>query len=241
VSLNPFSTPKNYPDMLNKIAVFTFCAALLATWVLRHYLVEPDALLSQLDFKIKILDNEITLGYALPAFLFALIARMFKLHDRVSDLFGIRQRFDVNEILVPAFEKTTDTKPTPDLIRDLEKRRKALMGPVFYEYADSTAANPVVGRHLIEKSLGTWEYFWIVVEADVLAAITAVTFLLAYQYRPAVITLGIALLTAPFLLWSYGQSKANAHSQVTKILEDPSRVEAVRKRLRPVEETQSAV
>src|ERR1039457_1184872 len=44
---------------------------------------------------------KVKLGYVLPALIVAVAFRIFKAHDRISDIFGIRRNFDVQEILVP--------------------------------------------------------------------------------------------------------------------------------------------
>src|SRR6266550_8130251 len=99
MSLNPFAPTTDYPSMLNKIAVYTFAVGIAMTWVLRSQIWPVEVFLMRFDLPVQLIGNKISLGYILPAFLVALLFRIFKMHDRLSDVFGIRKRFDVNEIL----------------------------------------------------------------------------------------------------------------------------------------------
>lgn len=101
MSLNPLATVSDYPSMLNKIAVFTFFVSLLAAGIITWQVPALKNMLPSLAVKIPETDLEVPVTILLAALVFALISRVVKLHDRLSDLFGIRKRFDVLEILVP--------------------------------------------------------------------------------------------------------------------------------------------
>jgi hypothetical protein len=101
MDFNLFTTSGDYPKMLNKIATSTFLGAILATWLLRYEIPRLDAALNPFSFSIPIAGVSIPFGTLLPALVVALLSRFFKLHDRISDILRIRQRFDVAEILLP--------------------------------------------------------------------------------------------------------------------------------------------
>src|SRR6266436_1232505 len=101
MSVNPFGPISSYPAMLNKIAFFTFGVGIAMTWVLRSQIWPVEVFLGGFDLPVELMGNKLSLGYILPAFLVALVFRIFKMHDRLSDLLGIRKRFDVDQILAP--------------------------------------------------------------------------------------------------------------------------------------------
>src|SRR6266550_7831628 len=101
MSLNPFATVTSYPSMLNKIALFTLAVGIAMTWVLRSQAPTVELFLGRFDLPVEIEGNEVALGYVLPAILVAILFRVVKMHDRISDVLGTRQEFDLNEILVP--------------------------------------------------------------------------------------------------------------------------------------------
>src|SRR6266487_2912905 len=129
MSLNPFATVGDYPAMLNKIAWWTFFTSLLATLLVRWRLPVIDAALEAVSFgvKVPVAGNMFSLGSLIPAFTMALVSRVSKLHDRLSDLLGIRKRFDRQEILLPMAAASGATL-TPDQLQKIDAHRNNLMG-----------------------------------------------------------------------------------------------------------------
>lgn len=103
MSLNPLAQVKDYPSMLNRILLFTTVSASVATWLLRSHFQALDGLLSFLDINVdlKFVSEVKLLGYLLPGVVVAFIARTIRLHDRISDILRIRQRFDLHEVILP--------------------------------------------------------------------------------------------------------------------------------------------
>lgn len=195
MSLNPFKTVGDYPMMLNKIAASTFLVALGGLALLRHEFVSVRSILDPVGISIPIESGlSLPLGLVLPALLFAILSRMFKLHDRVSDLFRIRQRFDVSEILFP-LAMGSGPHLTTDQMRAIKKNRESLMYKVFYKYASSTPGKAVIDSHYITMALDQWCWYWVVIEATVIAFVLAATFLLTRHYLLADV-LFIAVLAA---------------------------------------------
>lgn len=136
MSLNPFATLGDYPAMLNKIATWTFFISLAATAVVRLRLPAIDAALGTFGFNVSVAGIELPLGMILPAFGMALVSRVIKLHDRLSDLFGIRRRFDRQEILLP-LASASGAALTPTQLDRVDASGSDLMGKVFYAYVSS--------------------------------------------------------------------------------------------------------
>src|SRR5206468_2567149 len=84
------------------------------------------------------------------AFIFCLLVAWIgyavRFHDRMSDLFGIRKRFDRNYILLPLAILTRSQLSAFQLNR-VDANRDSLMRRVFYRYASSRAEKPLVDKH----------------------------------------------------------------------------------------------
>lgn len=150
--------------MLNRIFLFTLLSASIATWLLRTHFESLDDLLTFLDINVDLqFVKEVNLlGYLLPGAIVAFAARTIRLHDRISDTLGIRQRFDVHEIILPLAEQSGF--PIGELSMDrLRAERRRLMGRIFYRYASST--DPKINKHLIYQALDWWSWYWVIVES----------------------------------------------------------------------------
>lgn len=227
--LNPFSSPKDYSEMLTKIAFGTFVVALFATYVARKQVPEIDAALKPYDLKAKVFELEIAIGYVLPAAAVAIISRAIKLHDRISDLLGIRRRFDIAEILLP-LARGAGVPVDADKEARIEKARGSLMVSCFYAYASSTAEKAVIDKHLIVRALDQWSWYWIVVEAAVVAAILAIILTVGGQVGLAVGIVAVGALAVPVALHFLRKQCAEyAHREVDAILQDATRKDSVSK------------
>jgi hypothetical protein len=190
MGFNPFATVDDYPGMLNKISTFTFAGSILAVWLLRAEFRPVDALLARLGVPIPVLGGILLpLGTVLPAFLIAFVSRVFKLHDRLSDLFSIRLRFDIAAILFP-LAVACNGNLTFSQIRQIKKNREDLMYKVFYRYASSSPGEAAIEKHYITLALDQWCWYWILLEASALVFLLSVVFLLTKRYLLASLFLG---------------------------------------------------
>src|SRR5664279_4659483 len=101
MTLSPFSTISSYAAMLNKIATATFSVSVVAFGLLYWQVPAVSGFVPSWPVKIPETEVEVPLVVLVGALAFALFSRAIKLHDRLSDLFGIRDRFDVQAILLP--------------------------------------------------------------------------------------------------------------------------------------------
>jgi hypothetical protein len=101
------------------------------------------------------------------AIVLAWVSHAIQLHNRLSDAFGIRNRFDRNYILLP-LAVLTGVQLSPIKLNALKANRELLMEKVFYRYASSRADKPLVDKHHIERALDTWSWYWILVEGAAL-------------------------------------------------------------------------
>ena len=109
---------------------------------------------------------------AVIALLVALFTRAVKLHDLVSDVLGIRRRFDCNYILFPLAALVGENLSSRQK-EAATAARSNLMRQVFYRYASSRADSPLVDKHEIEYALDQWSWFWVCVEAIVLCVLAS--------------------------------------------------------------------
>jgi len=102
------------------------------------------------------------------------IARSIRLHDRISDVFRIRLRFDVDYLLLPLARDSGANVGALSMAK-LRKERGRLMAKTFYKYASST--DPVIDKHLIYQALDWWSWYWVLVEAVAVFLPTGVSLL----------------------------------------------------------------
>lgn len=198
MGFNPFASVDNYPGMLNKIATFTFVEGCLATLLLRHEYKPFDQLLAPLTISIPVGAVALPLGTLLPAFAFALLARIFKLHDRISDVLFIRHHFDICHVLLP-LALLAGTQLRSEQLRTIKKQRKDLMYKVFYKYASSSPGKAQIESHYITMALDQWCWYWVVLEASFMAFVLGILFLRTGRYFPAAIFLACVLASVGIL------------------------------------------
>src|SRR5687768_6516384 len=104
MSLNPFAAVEDYPGMLNKIAWYNLFAGVWCTSMLYNHIPDIHSALSS-KLTVDILGNQLSLLVVLIPFGLAVFCRIIKLHDRISDAFGIRKRYDIQHILIPMLDK----------------------------------------------------------------------------------------------------------------------------------------
>ncbi len=223
MDLDFFKAVDDYPKMLNKIALATFTGAILAIWLLRYEVPALDNLLKPLSVPIKVFgDVNLPLGTILPALVVAALSRMFKLHDRISDIFRIRQRFDVGEILFP-MAIASGASLSENQIRAIKKNRVSMMYKVFYKYASSTPGKAVIDSHYITMALDQWCWYWIVLELVFLGFVLAVTLWITARYSLAAVFLGVVLVGIGVLQFIRSLCSDYALQQVEAILDNSTR------------------
>lgn len=226
-----FFAISDYSSMLNRIGWVTLFAWILAIAALSVFVAPIHAVLSQGLVKVPNTDVQVPAGVLGVAAILAGLSRAFKLHDRVSDLFGIRQRFDVKEILLP-MAAAAGVRLSIEQQGQVEVKRRELMGQVFYKYVSSTATAAVIDRHVITMALDQWSWYWIVVEA---AAVALTTSAVGAWFGATVLAfwLLVGVLGALWVLPHLRkQSVRYAQDQIKLILEDSAREETVSKAFR---------
>lgn len=213
----PFTAPKDYSEMLNKIGVFTLAGALILTWIASLANADINSALSAGTVKIPIAGIELPLFFVVPALLIAIGFRVVKLHDRVSDLFRIREDFDLHEILTP-LAAGVGIPTTLDLLRAYRTSRDDLMNRVFYRYTGSPA--PKIPEHYTTMALDMWTWYWIITEFEVYGVLGVTVLACSGAYRHATLLLAVMWLGLLALRVLGRTCAGHAHTEVRLILEN---------------------
>lgn len=220
--LMPFFGPKNYSEMLWKIALADFWLTLACTFVVRH---DPwiNGLFSRVEhlpglkeFATAIRAPEGNIGGFAIALLVLIFSRVTRFHDRISDLFRIRARFDRTNILLP-LAVMSGAQMTARQVATLKRDRLPLMRETFYKYASSRSENPIVDKHDIESALEAWHVYWVALEGlfilsgfAILSAFAGTDWLLIIFW---IASMGVLL----FMHLRYGLLERRADPQIQQI------------------------
>jgi hypothetical protein len=197
-----FLSPSNYAEMLKKLGSFVFYETWIATFILRE-IPEIDALFGFIEKHgaigrvLSVIPNyeKFNLVGLAISLLIACIFYAVQMHDRISDLFGIRKRFDRNYILLP-MAVFVGAQLTPAQLNSLITNRHSILRRVFYDYVSSRAATPLVDKHEIERALDAWSWYWILIEAIPVALLSA---LVAIMFSATLIA--VSFCAAAILCW----------------------------------------
>lgn len=227
----PFlATTKSYEDVLRKLAGFAFYETYFLTLLLRDNEV--------IGSFARRLESQGTVGQALSlipgheflnisglalAIFVSIFSFAIQFHDRLSDLFGIRYRFDRDEILVPLAEGV-GVVVTSQIRRRITEERKPLMRSVFYKFASSRADAPIVDKHDIEHALTAWSWLWVLVEATAYFLIAGVVAWIFGSGTLGLILAIVAFATAMIGFLQRARLGHYARPQREAILEDSQAV-----------------
>ena len=218
---NPFASPSDYPEMLNKISIWTLLDSLALTVIIGLVCPVAARILGKYPLKVEIYGGlAIPILYVVPPVVIAVFARVVRLHDKVSDVLLIRENFDVFHILLP-LAGAVGCPLDLDKLPLLRSKRRELMNKTFYRYASST--EPKIQKHLIVSALDKWSWYWILVEFLVIGLCAFVLLLCCGAYQGAA-WLGAVLLASMLLgIWGNRFCTRTAQAEVREILGDPAR------------------
>jgi hypothetical protein len=232
--LMPFFGPKNYSEMLWKIALADFWITLACTILVRY---DPwiDNIFSRLEqlpglkeFAAAIRAPEVNIGGFAVALVVLVFSRTTRFHDRVSDLFKIRARFDRANILLP-LAVMSGVQMTARQIGHLAIDRHPLMRDAFYKYASSRQDVPLVDKHDIESALEAWHMYWVALEWFFIVSGFAVLSAIAGSVWLLVIFWTASMTLLLFMHLRYGLLERRVDPQTQKIAGDAEANAANRK------------
>jgi TIR domain len=218
--------PENYSEILERVFASTLACGFIYTALLaqaspafRNFL---DSMSATADFGplkgIKAL-------YVIIPLAIAVGSRAIRLHDRISDVLGLRQTFDTLHILFPLAEGAGSTLSETCRAR-LTAERQAAMYATFYPFAGF--ANPVIDRQLVRTAADNWSWFWAAVESIFLGLITLSILIFLTQWaHVAGLSVWLVVLLG-FVLSQWSVCRRSASYEVQAILDDPARKQTVR-------------
>jgi hypothetical protein len=218
--------PDSYSEILERVFVFTLASGFVYTALLAHASPSFRNLLDSISTTADLgpLKGINALSVFIPLVI-AVASRAIRLHDRISDILRLRQRFDTLHILFPMAERAGFTL-TETCKEQLTADRKPAMYATFYPFAGF--ADPVIDRQLVRTAADNWSWFWVAVEAIFLGLVTlGILAFLTRWTHVAWLTVALVVLLG-FVLFQWSVCRGGAAHQVQAILDDPDRKQTVR-------------
>ena len=231
---NFFGVPKDYDEVINKLAFYNFCILTITLYLLDQDLTLGTKVLGKETINLfsksgKLLSND--MGPLAPAiilsFITALILRVARWYDLLTDGFNIRFRFDINHVVIPLF-KITRRSVTPAVYKKIKNKRREIMGAVFYRYASFN--KPEIDDQLVSNARDYWYWFWVTLETSaiwlVLCLILFLTAILTGNdvYFNKAVSLAYCTITALLMLIPQAwRCVRTARRQITEVIKNVSR------------------
>lgn len=217
--MNLIGQPESYNDVLSRIFVATLICSFVCTGVLAINSPSFTALLEAWGVEAEFAGlTNIKALYVFVPLAAAAVSRIFRIHDKISDAFGIRRDFDVEYILIPLAEGTgVSTINRSDFISS----RKQLMAQTFYRYA--SFYNPKIDVQLVRSAADLWAWYWCLLEPIFIVSITGIMLMFLGSWW-AVYWCAVAIFTMWWLATLTEPLRQNrARMQVLEILRDPGK------------------
>lgn len=213
--------PENYSDILERVFWSTLFVSFGCTAALAFASPEIKALLQSVNVEAELgpIKGLKLLYVGLPT-LVALASRAFKLHDRVSDLLGLRKIIDVEWILLP-LARRVDVDLDALSVAAIRFRRREALYKVFYPFVSLPESK--IDPQLVRTALDNLGWLWVLVEALVLLLLTesVLLYLGATKLSQLIALVIVAALLGSMLQWAVCRRSSTA--EVDAILADKSR------------------
>lgn len=190
-----FDRPDDYSKMLDRMAIVTGIVTFIGSAFLIQALSEngimlpsPEALAKQ---EVSIFGFKDSLWALLPTVLIAWVFRRVRMHDRISDVFKIREAFDTHVILV-RLAGEVGLPINLAAMKKLRSGRQDLMYKVFYPYVD--AHDPKISKHHVAEALDAWFGYWIALESSVVLIPFGLALLFLGASTSSAVFLGVSLI-----------------------------------------------
>jgi len=216
-----FGQSADYSEILQRVFWFSIGSGFVCTVILAkaspavHSLIESISTNADLGpiKSVKVL-------YVMIPGAIAVVSRMIRLHDRISDFFKIRFTFDIKFFLYPLCQGA-GVPLTDDLKAKIRKTRNDSMFQTVYKYAGFR--NPVIDEQLVRTAADNWGWFWVLVESSFLFIVTAGIMVFLSKWNFVLFCLGVFLIEMILLIVQWFACKRSARRQVVEILKDHKR------------------
>jgi len=217
--------PRDYSQMLQRIFGASLIAGILCTFSLGWISPDVNKFLNLSAEEWDFGPFKLPVLAALVPLVASIIARIITLHDLVSDLFHIRERFDVSHILEP-LASGVGVSVDAKIRNKFKARRHALMRDTFYRYAPD-ADNAKINPQLVVTALDRWGWFWSMVEPSIIVLIAAVLAWLVVGFRASLVYFVVALALNLAALCYWPSCVRAARYEVEAILQNANRQEVI--------------
>lgn len=212
-----FDIPKNYSNMIEKVSKCVFFVSLLGLFILTGVSSSFAGFMKKCSFGVEYELFGIKLYMALLyiPLIISVLENAIQLHDIFQKPLKIRETFD-RKIIIAAFLNKLEIEYTNQTLKG-KKIYNAVMYDVFYKYASST--NPKIDAHVIELALGTWCWFWIVFDTEILFLVLGFMFVILNGSRQTIglYVIGNLALVGLMLLLIF-RAAVRSRSEVNAIL-----------------------
>jgi len=217
--------PNDYSDMLKRVFWTTFMSGIVCAFILGAASPHMHRFFESIRIEVDVsFVKGLKALYVLIPLLIAGVSRAIYLHDKISDLFHIRDSFDTRHILYP-LAKAIGLPLGKEQKKRISKARRDAMYAVFYPYAGFK--DPKIDSQLIRNALDAWGWFWVAVEAVVMFMVTLIIVTVLRQWLFVSICGGVNILLFVFLWYQGSICKRNALREVNAIIAGATRKQEI--------------
>jgi hypothetical protein len=213
--------PKDYSEMLKRIFWSTLIVGLICTLSLGYKSPEINKLLNLSPKEWNLGPIAFPVISVLIPLGITILSRWITLHDLLSDIFHIRERFDINHILLRLAEGV-GYKIDKNIKMKFKEKRYSLMRDTFYKYAPNVD-KAVINSQSVSEALDRWGWLWCFLEASVIIFLST---LIACWFVSLIYALWYFLFFILFIILAiltYPSCKKAAEIEVEDILNDKTR------------------
>ncbi len=187
-----FENPKSYAEMTKKISYTVFLFTMFGLFFVSQISSDFSDFMKDISFKMsaEVYGMKLYISLLYIPIVIAILENVFSFHDKLSDLLGIRYRYDKN-IVIRHYLQVLNMDKYIDKIDT--KNREIIMNEVFYKYASSTS--PQIDPHFIYLALGSWSWYWILLDTFSVTLFVGMFLLLKYYSLSALIIIIIVLFS----------------------------------------------
>lgn len=219
-----FGTADQYTKALNIIGAASFVVCCSSSYILLQ--LEP-TIASGPKIELPFAKVYLPVAWLGGAFIVSIVFRIIKLHDCISDLLGIREVYDIQNILIPAYRRVLPDRSPPGETVFAEKRRD-LMKRVFYYYAPGPPGRNVISDHLVAMAWESLCWLWLITEAIVIAFIFGLVAIYFHSFGGICFFFGAMGLLVILYFVAKQQCRKQTKAEVEAILETESRRSEIR-------------
>lgn len=213
--------PTSYSEILQRIFYLSTVSGIICTIILSNTSPEIRTFLDSFETEVDLGPlKSVKVLYVFIPLVIGLFSRMLKLHDRISDILGIRHRFDNQHILFPLSEKV-GIDLTNDYKAKIRKNRNDLMSSIFYKYA--SFENPTIDLQLVRTAADNWGWFWVLLESSFLFFITAIITKCTELSKYGLWCTIVVFIELILIFYFWNECKKSASRQIQAILNDEDR------------------